>query len=351
MSAIRKVAVAGVSLCHSIYIIATFTNIRQAGRIGGTVVNELVNAGFDVTVLTRNSNHQTGKSAKAKVVQVDYDSDSSLTEALRGQDAVVSTVAMSAIGNQQRMIDAAISAGVKYFIPAEYTVNSRDAAAQAQPMMASVVAIQQYLESKQGQIAWCVVNCGALMEFVFDHPILLDFDNHATTLWDGGDGAMSISDIPLLARAISAALQQPDKVVDNRLRVHGGTITQNRALELAKQHASHEWSVTHRESQETYPSAMQRLTSGVANAEGTLMAGILTLYTAAAFGRCEGHFEAVYADPDNEWLGVDTFSRGEVEEAIKKRVTVGSYVTQSGTGDQESLRDVTGDLAATFSKS
>ena len=79
---------------------------------------------------------------------MDYDSQTSLERALKGQDALVSTVAMSAISNQPLLIDAAIAAGVKLFVPAEYTVNSRDPPAQARPMMASVVAIQHYLATK-----------------------------------------------------------------------------------------------------------------------------------------------------------------------------------------------------------
>ena len=320
----------------------------QAGRIGGPVVDELVKAGYDVTILTRDPAGLAEKFSTARKIQVDYESDASLQQALNGHDALVSTVAMSAIANQKRMIDAAIAAGVKYFIPAEYTVNSRDAKAQAQPMMASVVDIQRYLTTKDDQIAWFVVNCGALLEFVLDHPVLLDFDNQVATLWDGGDGAISLSDIPLLARAIATALRQPERVLDHRLRVHGGTITQKRALELAKQYSPKPWTVRHADSQSAYDKAMQGLQSALPADQSELMKNLMIMYTAATFGKCEGHFESAYESPDNAWLGVDTFSDNEIEHAIQKRVTVGSWASQSATVEQESLKDVSGGLAATF---
>lgn len=191
---------------------------------------ELDRSGYEVTVLTRDAANVKDLPSSIKIEQVDYDSQTSLERVLKEQDALISTVAMSAISNQPLMIDAAVAAGVKLFIPAEYTVNSRDTLAQAQPLMSSVVAIQKYLARTGDQIAWFVIKCGALLEFILDHPVILDFDKHSATLWDGGEGAISLSNLPLLARAVSAVLKQPDRVVNHRLKVHGGIITQNRAL-------------------------------------------------------------------------------------------------------------------------
>jgi len=70
------------------------------------------------------------------------------------------------------------------------------------------------------------MNRGALVEIVLDHPVTLDFNKQSATLWDGGEGAISPSNIPLLAQAVSAVLKQPG---------HGGIITQSRTLEIAKQ--------------------------------------------------------------------------------------------------------------------
>jgi hypothetical protein len=68
-----------------------------------------------------------------------------------------------------------------------------------QPMMSSVVAIQDYLATIEDEISWFVMNYGASLKFVLDHPVILDFDKCSATLWDGGEGAISLSDIPLLA--------------------------------------------------------------------------------------------------------------------------------------------------------
>lgn len=307
---------------------------------------ELGKSGYQVIVLTRDAASSQELPSSITLEQVDYVSQSSLERALEGHDALISTVAMSAISNQPLMIDAAIAAGVKLFIPAEYTVNSRDALAQAQPMMASVVAIQKYLATKEDQISWFVINCGALLEFVLDHPVILDFDKHSAILWDGGEGAISLSNTALLAKAVRAVLKQPDRVVDHRLKLHGGTITQNRALEIAKQASSREWTAEQADSQEACAAAFGSLSDGSAKTQEQLMAALLTAYNAASFGRCDGHFESAYAEPDNGWLSLEGFVGGEIEESIKQRVL---RIEHGGAADGdhlESLGDVTGELAA-----
>ncbi len=48
----------------------------------------------------------------------------SLTQALKGQDAVISMLPITALDQQGPLIEAAIAAGVKRFIPSEYGSDS-----------------------------------------------------------------------------------------------------------------------------------------------------------------------------------------------------------------------------------
>ena len=167
-----------------------------------------------------------------------------------------------------------------------------------QPMMSSVVAIQDYLSSKEDDISWFVIN------------------------------AISLSDIPLLARTVSAVLKQPGRVLDHRVKVHGGTITQNQAFEIAQQASESEWTVQHAESQTAYSASLESLNAGTADTPMKLMAAMLTCYSAASFGSCDGHFESAYVEPDNSWLGIEQFANGEIVEAIRKKAAGASYVVE-----------------------
>lgn len=313
------------------------------------VVHKLAQAGFQTTVLSRDASHLKDLPAGVAVQQVDYDSDESLQKALQGQDAVVSTVAMSGILNQKRMIDAAIAVGVKYFIPAEYTLSTRDPAAQWLPTYATVLEIQSYLAAREHQIKWMVINCGCLMEFTFDTPFVVDFDARAARIWDGGDGAVSFSTFDTVAQAVVGVLRQPERVQNHGVRVHGGSMSQNEVLRLAKKYSEQEWTVQEWEAEPTIKSWMDKLSSGAALEQDQLVEAMFTLIAAATFGK--GHFDGAYSNPDNEWLGVETFAGDEIEEAIRLRVTQGKWAVRSGTDNVESLKDVSDGLAKQFGES
>ena len=80
------------------------------------------NTTFDVAVLSRLSSTAIFPPS-VKVIKNEF-SESALVSAFRGQDAVVSNVGAAAFLDQKKMIDAAIEAGVKRFIPSEFSVDT-----------------------------------------------------------------------------------------------------------------------------------------------------------------------------------------------------------------------------------
>jgi uncharacterized protein YbjT (DUF2867 family) len=119
MPAFKKIAVLGAS-----------------GLIGQPVVKQLANAGFDLTLVSRDSSKL--KSAfpnlsGTKFVQADVSDPSTLKEAFNGTlkprdlsdvnvgvDVVLSLLGAPALTTQKTFIDAAVEARVKRFIPSEF---------------------------------------------------------------------------------------------------------------------------------------------------------------------------------------------------------------------------------------
>ena len=60
------------------------TNAKQKGAFGTVLVSKLLEAGYNVTVLTRSRASLKECPAEANVAEVDYHSIESLTEALKG---------------------------------------------------------------------------------------------------------------------------------------------------------------------------------------------------------------------------------------------------------------------------
>lgn len=148
MAAYRTVAVAGAT-----------------GNLGPTLVQHLVKAGFEVTILSR-SGKADGIGADVKqIVKVDYDSVESLTAALQGQDVVVSNLPNH--GGQKPLIDASIAVGVKRFLASEFGLD-----AYGDPKTASLpiftdgkVAIQKYLKEKSAAISWTLIVTGLFLDW------------------------------------------------------------------------------------------------------------------------------------------------------------------------------------------
>lgn len=129
MSTIKAVAVAGAS-----------------GSVGEPIVKALIEAGFTVTALTRADSKSTLPSS-VKVANVDYNDLESLTAALKGQDALVSTLGTASVDQQFKLVDAALAAGVRRLIPSEFGCDMETPARQL-PVYAQKVKIEEHIQSQ-----------------------------------------------------------------------------------------------------------------------------------------------------------------------------------------------------------
>lgn len=94
--------------------------------------------------------------------------ESELAKALEGQDAVVSTVGANGFQGQKVLINAAIKAGVKRFIPSELSSNTLSAAVrQLVPVFEHKKAVLDYLKEKEYTgLTWTGIAVGALFDWV-----------------------------------------------------------------------------------------------------------------------------------------------------------------------------------------
>lgn len=136
-------------------------------------MQELLAADFSVTALTRSSSSSTFPDG-VKAKKVDYDSVDSLKQAFEGQDAVVSAIATPAVQGQKAIIDAAVGAGVKRFIPSEFGINTRITGGTAiGKILAGKVAIVDYLDEKSksnSDFSWTGVSTGLFFDWVGHQP-------------------------------------------------------------------------------------------------------------------------------------------------------------------------------------
>ena len=100
------------------------------GDLGQRIARALLSKGAEVRILTRSisSSDKRGSLIESGVtmVQVDYNNSTGLVKACDGVACVVSALSglrEVIVGAQKRLLDAAVTAGVKRFIPSDYAID------------------------------------------------------------------------------------------------------------------------------------------------------------------------------------------------------------------------------------
>ncbi|KIM99301.1 hypothetical protein OIDMADRAFT_166926 [Oidiodendron maius Zn] len=298
MSEIKSVAIAGAS-----------------GSLGPHVLKALIDANFQVTILTRSKKPAT-YDAGVKVIEVDFTSVESLTAALKGIDGLVSTVAGTAVENQTVLIDAAIAAGVKRFIPSEYGTCTTSPKVKDMPFYAPVFKIKQYLEekAKAGELTWTVLACGAFSDFLFGGSMFLDFANHKTTLFDEGDNRISITSMPNVGKAIIGILRNFEATKNKIVRTSQAILTQNGLLKTAEElRPDIKW-----ESSKVQASVILKEGLDGLEAGDFSMPVIMKIVTGTAFGG--DIYGCAYDKTDNELLGVNELTEAELKKLVADKL-------------------------------
>lgn len=169
MSTIKKVAVIGVS--PSLWVSNhTLTSIQAGGNLGPSIVQALLSSNFTVTALTR-ADSKLIFPAGVHIAKVDYGDHSSLVSALKGQDAVVSAIATPALLEQKVVIEAAVQAGVKRFIPSEFGINTTklQVGSGVEKILAGKLEVQKLLSEKvksSKEFSWTGVSTSLFFDWV-----------------------------------------------------------------------------------------------------------------------------------------------------------------------------------------
>lgn len=236
------------------------------GSAGSTFIDALLTAGFDVSALTRNA-------AKAKfdnrvnVVESDY-SPGSLIRAFQGQDAIVSALATFSVSEQIKVIDAAVEAGVKRFVPSEYGIDSQDPAVGEQlPPIKPKQDATTYLKSKQDTgLTWTALIVGGWFDWALGIPGLMAYNipERKVTVFDGGDIPHEFTNLGQIGRAVAAVLK-PEHVqatANTYVYVNSFTLTQNEVVAALEKVTGDKVEVTPAKRREVAELGKQKMATG-----------------------------------------------------------------------------------------
>jgi len=226
----------------------TVAVLGGTGNLGSHIVKALAKNGFSVEVFTQ-SDPAKAESAfsqlsKVKTVKVDYSSTESLVSAFKGIDAVVSVVGSFQINLQTTVIEAAVKAGVKRFIPSEFGADTFAPYTAEEPIYGGKRAVVKALKSHEDKMSWT----GIVTGFFFDEEqgalLFVDPVKKTATIFGSGDAKVSVTRRHDIGEYVAAVLANPSQTANKVVRVAGGKVSQNELLSAFKSKTGAEgWSV------------------------------------------------------------------------------------------------------------
>lgn len=241
----------------------------------------LKTAKHKVTAITREDS--TSKLADGVLVKkVNYDNQSSLIEALQGQDALIITMSVMASPDQQtKLIEAAAAANVPWILPNEFGGDPLDLEMAKDIFLSAPKAKYRDHIEKLGKSSWIAIVCGFWYEFSLAGGLYrygFDFKSRTVTLFDEGNVKINTSTWPQCGRAVASLLSlkvAPDSEDDNSptltdfknkcAYISSFTISQNDMLESVLRVTGtdlKDWKVTKVSVREYYKSGVEEFQKG-----------------------------------------------------------------------------------------
>jgi hypothetical protein len=274
-----------------------------------------------ITAITRPSSTNKLQDG-VKVVMVDYTSEAkedvaALVDALRGQQVLLITMSVRALGAVKTLIHAAAEAGVAYILPNWLGHDANNKKLLEDALMTGLFANVKEIE-RLGVSSYFLLVCNFWYEFSLggrQDRYGFDFKNRSIVLYDGGNVAINTTTWPQCGRAIAGLLslkELPDDENDQSptlaqfrnecVYVSSFRVSQRDMFDSVKRvtgTTDDDWSISHANTEERYKEGLTAVKSG--DHSGWMKMG----YSRMFFANGDGDYESSRG-LHNDVLGLKT---------------------------------------------
>jgi uncharacterized protein YbjT (DUF2867 family) len=252
--------------------------IGGGGNLGPSITSALHSHGYNVSVLSRESSTSTFPDY-ITVHKTDY-SPESLAKAFNGIDAVVSTIATAAVADQKSIVDAAVKAGVKRYIPSEYGCDTANAdTIQLVPLFqgkAGVVAHLKETATSNPSFSWTAVITGPFFDWGLKVGFLgFDLQKKVARIWDDGNVRFSGTTLGDIGESVALILSHPSETANKFIYVASHTTSQSEVLKTLEKATGSTWEVTHLKREEQISEGQAKLAKKDFSGVGSLILGAI----------------------------------------------------------------------------
>ncbi len=210
------------------------------------------------------------------MVKADYDSVESLTEALKGQDALISNVGGQALGDQNKLIDAAAKAGVKRFIPSEFGSDTTSARTrELVPIFNPKYETVNYLKRKESEISWTSPVTGMFFDWGLNIGFMgFNVKEKKATLFDKGENKASMSSLSFIGQAVVKMLENPELTKNQYVFIAGLTVSQKEILAGLEKVTGSKFDVSYKDADDEMKQGNEKLAKGDHSAIVPILQGV-----------------------------------------------------------------------------
>ena len=282
------------------------------------MLNALVKSGkFKVTVVKRPSSSATFPDS-VTVRTADYSSVDSVTAAFQGQDAVVSTIGTAGLSGQNLLVEAAVAANVKRFLPSDFGCDLANPKTGVLPVFKFKIDTHKALREAAAanpDFTYTLVCNNAFLDWGLEKNFLLNWKERKPTLYDGGESLFSATTLASIGQAVVGVLSHPEETKNRFVYVKDIDVSQNQLLAIAKKvDPGKTW-----EEPTLVDTAGIEKSSYESLAKGEItQSAMYGFLFRAIFGPSE--YGSRFAKSDNELLGVKGKTEADVEALLRSLI-------------------------------
>ncbi|KAL2826415.1 hypothetical protein BDW59DRAFT_145142 [Aspergillus cavernicola] len=293
--------------------VKTVTLAGASGRLGKPVLDALLaSAKFEVTVLTREGS-QASFPPSVRVIPVDYNSVEAITDAINGQDVVVSVIGPAAIDSQVPLIEAVAATGVKRFIPSEFSADIGNPRAAALPVYEHQIRMQEIVSEKARSapgFTYTQIRNGAFLDWGLAIGFQVNLRSENPPFFDGGDRPFSTTTLATIGEAVVGVLGHLEETKNRAVYVHDVVTTQRHLLSLARGIApDRKWEPVQVSTEEMERKARENYAQGLVDLQSSM-----GFFCRSVFA--EGH-GGEFKEVDNELLGLKMKTDADLEIILR----------------------------------
>jgi len=241
--------------------------IGAGGHLGPSILSTFdADPRFTVSILARHSSKSTFPShLKVHRIGDDYP-EAELLEAFQGQDAVISTIATVGARYQKTIIDMAIKAGVKRFVPSDFgsDTTNKNAIALIPQYFKGKMETVEYLKGKEKEgLTWTSFVTGSFFELAIETGYMgYDLKEHKATIVNDGNDTWSTTTFAAIGAAVRNSMLIPEKTANKYIFIASFTVSQNDVLASLEKATGKKWEVKHVDGEEDKKIGLEKMSKG-----------------------------------------------------------------------------------------